>query len=273
MLLKPKKLVFSAALIVCILLRVYLKLSAIDPATGFYTGNLAVSSIFNWITAIACIGLLLMGWFSSNKSHSPRLHKDFGVRVFSVLTGISTFVFIGSTFQKQVDDLLTLTYGSSMISSLLLSAVGIFCLIVAPVVSGFLFLTVGIKGCSKHYHGALFLFPILWQTALLLSTFMSYTLMRSVSDQLLMIVSLLFIIPFLLANGRILSGTNAEKGAHQLSMFGLPFALVAVPSSIGILSSAVSGKTVMIGPSVFAAVFYLCIGLYAIAMVFSRKEK
>lgn len=273
MLIKPKKLVFSAALIISILLRVYLKLNEIDPATGFYAGNLTASHVFNWITTIGCIGLLLFGWFSSKKSSSPQLHKEFGIRIFSVLTGISTFVYLGSTFQKQVDELLTLTYGSSMISSLLLSAVGIFCLIVAPVVSGFLFLTVGIKGCRKHYHGALFLFPILWQTALLLSTFMSYTLMRSVSDQLLMIVSLLLIIPFLLANGRILSRTNSEKGAHQLTMFGLPFALVAVPSSIGILSASVAGKTVEIGPSVFAAVFYLCIGLYAIAMVFSLKEK
>ena len=274
MLLKPQKIVFSFALICCIALRIYLKLFSINPATGFYEGNLTAASIFNWVLIIGCIGLLLMGWLSSKKMAVPIFRSNPGMRVFSVLTGIFALVFAGSTLLEQVDGLLNLTYGSNIVSSLVLSAVGIFCLIVAPIVSGILFIVIGLKGCNgNQYHGALLLFPVLWQTALLLTTFMRYTLMRSASDQLLMIVTLLFIVPFLMANGRILSNLNPEKGMRQLSMFGLSFALAAVPHSIGILSAAFANKTVEIGPSLYAAGFYLCMGIYAMMMVFSLKKQ
>ena len=141
--------------------------------------------------------------------------------------------------------------------------------------TGFLFLATGIKGvnAAKRPHGALLLFPVLWQTAVLLTTFMSYTRMRSVSDQLLSIAMLILMVPFLLANGRMLSGIDTEKGTHQLMMFGLPFSLIAIPFSIGILCASFAGKTVAIGPTNVAAAFYLCMGIYAVSMVFSLKKE
>ncbi len=278
MLTKPQKLIFPAALLCCTVLRIYLKLSVIEPSTGFYKNNPALPSIFNWVLGISCIALLLFGWLFGSKETAPVLHMNLSARVFLVASGIAALVFIGSSLLEQVDSLLTFNPdlpGAAVLFSLLLSVFGIFCLLVAPVIAGILWIVIGLKGTREagRYHGVLLLLPVLWQSAMLLTTFMNYTLMRSVSDQMLAIVMLILMVPFLLANGRMLGGIDAKKGARHLIMFGLPFSLVAVPLSLGVLAASFAGKAVEIGLSPFAAVFYLCMGLYAASSVFSLRRE
>ncbi len=278
MLTKLQKLIFPAALLCCAVLRIYLKLSAIDPATGFYENNLMSASLFSWILGASCLVLLLFGWLPKDKSDAPALHMGLFARGCLVVSGIAAMVFIGSSLFDQVDSLLTFNpdvAGATVVFSLLFSVAGIFCMLVAPVITGILFIVIGLRGNrgTGRYHGALLLLPVLWQTAMLLTTFMGYTLMRSVSDQMLAIVMLILMVPFLLANGRVLGGIDAKKGARQLAMFGLPFSLVAVSLSLGVLIAGFADKSVEIGLSSFAAVFYLCMGLYAASAVFSLRPE
>lgn len=278
MLIKPQKLMFPAALLCCTVLRIYLKLSAIDPSTGFYKDNLAISSIFNWVLGVSCIALLLFGWLSKSKEAVPVFHMNLPARVFLIASGVAALVFVGSSLLEQVDSLLTFSSdlpGIAVLFSLLISVFGIVCLLAAPVITGILWIVIGLKGThgAGRYHGVLLLLPVLWQSAMLLTTFMDYTLMRSVSDQMLAIVMLILMVPFLLANGRMLGGIDAKKGTRQLIMFGLPFSLVAVPLSLGVLAASFAGKAVEIGLSPFAASFYLCMGFYAASSVFSLRRE
>ncbi len=277
MLTKLQKLIFSAALVCCAVLRIYLKLSVIDPATGFYENNPMSAFVFHWILGVSCIATMLIGWLSKDKGDVPVLRMGLCERGFLIASGIAALVFSGSSLFEQVDSLLTFNpnlVGAGVLFSLLLSVFGVFCLLVAPVITGILFVVIGLKGNNGagSYHGVLLLLPVLWQTATLLTTFMDYTLMRSVSDQRLAIIMLILMVPFLLANGRMLGGIDAKKGARQLTIFNLPFSLIAVPLSLGVLIAGFAGKSVEIGLSPFAALFYLCMGLYAAASVFSLRR-
>ena len=121
-------------------------------------------------------------------------------------------------------------------------------------------------------HGWLMLLPLVWEIGELLSSFMAYTALRNVSDQMLTIVMLILMAPFLLAHARILSGVGAEKGVRQLLFFGPAFALFAIAVPGGMIAAALAGKTVALGLSPAAAVFYFLSGLYAAALCLSLRR-
>ncbi len=147
----------------------------------------------------------------------------------------------------------------------------------AGAASGFLFLYIGISlnGDTRNrpINGIALLLMLLWQTYILLTTFMSYTAIHSVSDQLLTTLMLIFLLPFLLGHGRILSGTSLEKGIRQAAVYGLPFSLLALTESAGTIAAAVAGRSLAISISLPAAIFYLILGVYAAVMVFSFQKE
>ena len=125
---------------------------------------------------------------------------------------------------------------------------------------------------TLRMNGWLMLLPLVWEIGELLSSFMAYTALRNVSDQMLTIVMLILMAPFLLAHARILSGVGAEKGVRQLLFFGPAFALFAIAVPGGMIAAALAGKTVALGLSPAAAVFYFLSGLYAAALCLSLRR-
>ncbi len=118
---------------------------------------------------------------------------------------------------------------------------------------------------SRPIHGLLLLVPLAWQVALLLSSFMEYTAIRSVSDQMLTTVMLILLAPFLLAHARVLGQIDPDRGARQAVVFGLPFALVAFCACMGMLAASLAGRGVTVAPSPVFSAFYLFFGIYAAA--------
>ena len=120
--------------------------------------------------------------------------------------------------------------------------------------------------------GWLMLLPLVWEIGELLSSFMAYTAIRNVSDQMLTIVMMILMAPFLLAHARILSGVGVEKGLRQLLFFGPAFALFAIAVPGGMIAAALAGKTVALGLSPVSAVFYFLSGLYAAVLCLSLRR-
>lgn len=253
---------------VCTGLRLFLKFASVDPLTGYYEGYGAVVWLFNLLLLAGIGGCLLLGWLQPRRSYLPVSRIR---RMAAVLVGVACFPAGVSGLAAQSGQLEMLQGAITMpalIAALVVTLVSFLCLGIAPFVTGGLFLMIARHtedSQSRPIHGLLLLVPLAWQVALLLSSFMEYTAIRSVSDQMLTTVMLILLAPFLLAHARVLGQIDPDRGARQAVVFGLPFALVAFCACMGMLAASLAGRGVTVAPSPVFSAFYLFFGIYAAA--------
>ncbi len=256
---------------VCTGLRLFLKFASVDPLTGYYEGYHTIAALFNLLLLAGVGGCLLLGWLQRDGS-VPRVSRV--QRIAAALVGVACFPVGVSGLAAQSGQLERLQGALTMpalIAALVVTLVSFLCLGIAPFVTGVLFLMVARRSGdsqSKPFHGLLLLVPLAWQVALLLSSFMEYTAIRSVSDQMLTTVMLILLAPFLLAHARVLGRIDPERGIRQAVTFGFPFALLALCACAGMLAASVAGCGVAVAPSPVFSAFYLFLGLYAAAFCF-----
>lgn len=296
---KNRPLFFSLAgcAAVCLILRIVLKLTAIDPQTGFYEGGGALPPLFSILLGASVLALLLLGFLLGRKARGAGISFGIPLRVLAFATGVLLFCW---TLLHWRDIAEVFSADMALPPKLLSCIFALLFRIVLPWISAYLFLRIAGFGpftISCEYrtnepvpvlpenvfdlegglrtlrmNGWLMLLPLVWEIGELLSSFMAYTAIRNVSDQMLTIVMLLLMAPFLLAHARILSGVGAEKGVRQLLLFGPAFALLAIAVPGGMIAAALAGKTVALGLSPAAAVFYFVFGLYAAVLCLSLKR-
>lgn len=256
---KTTKTVFIFSAICCTVLRVLLKLNAVDPSTGFYEGGGILVPVFNFLLGVSAVALLALGllW-------RPAAPSGGGApRVLTAVLGAATLAYSA----YEILSLMNTMDISSALLPLLFQFVG--------AASGFSFLWIAFtqRGISSHAAAYAMLLPLVWQVYTLLSLFMKYTIIRSASDQLLNVLMLVFLAPFLLAHGRLLGGINPEKGRRHQLAFGLPFALFAVTASCGTIVATLGGRSVDIALGMPAAIYYLVFAAYAVSCVFSTRDR
>ncbi|MCI8648995.1 MAG: hypothetical protein HFG20_02655 [Anaerotruncus sp.] len=276
---KISRALLGISIFICGGLRIYLKLTAVDPSTGFYEGGGIIATLFLPLAGVFAAAMFLLGLLQH--TYDPSLYCSLPMRLFALLTAVAAVPF---AYEGVLSHLAALErmqlfhYGPvQLVLHLFIWGVGLLCTTIAPLVSVWFFLQTALRARGVYrfpaVSGALALFPLLWQAAYLLRTFMAYTAIRSVSDQMLSVLSMIFCIPFLLANGRVLGGIDAEKGLRQLVTFGRPFALLAICSAISTIAGALSGRMVEAAPSLFAGIFYLTLGCYAAAITWDCQPE
>ena len=271
---KTPKLLFIFFAVACAVLRVYLKLTAVDPSTGFYEGGGIAVPTLNLLLVAGVAALLLLGLIQSRGRAARTLRLCPVCRALAALTGVSGAVF-AAVFGAERLRGFELPGGSGanlLLLGLLLQFVAFF---IAPLLSALYFLWIGLKGGEEGFsaNGWLALAPLVWQIGLLLVTFMGYTAVRSVSDQMLTVVSMILIAPFLLSHARATADVDRSRGLAQLAAYGLPFALVSLTVSVGMLAALPAGRAVGAALGLPGAVFYLCAGLYAAALSFAVRRE
>ena len=302
---KNRPLFFSLAgcAAVCLILRVVLKLTAVDPATGFYEGGGALPLVFNILLGVSVLLLLAAGYLSGRRTRGASVTFTIPLRALAFAAGISLAVWAFLNVEGILEILPeVLTPDSRLLVKLFYCLFVVLFRLVLPIV--FIYVLECIAGFVPNrklwkdlpgkdepdfahpinpfdlreahgylrMNGWLMLLPLVWEIGELLSSFMAYTALRNVSDQMLTIVMLILMAPFLLAHARILSGVGAEKGVRQLLFFGPAFALFAIAVPGGMIAAALAGKTVALGLSPAAAVFYFLSGLYAAALCLSLRR-
>ena len=302
---KNRPLFFSLAgcAAVCLILRVVLKLTAVDPATGFYEGGGALPLVFNILLGVSVLLLLATGYLSGRRTRGASVTFTIPLRALAFAAGISLAVWAFLNVEGILEILPeVLTPDSRLLFKLFYCLFVVLFRLVLPIV--FIYVLECIAGFVPNrklwkdlpgkdepdfahpinpfdlreahgylrMNGWLMLLPLVWEIGELLSSFMAYTALRNVSDQMLTIVMLILMAPFLLAHARILSGVGAEKGVRQLLFFGPAFALFAIAVPGGMIAAALAGKTVALGLSPAAAVFYFLSGLYAAALCLSLRR-
>ena len=267
---KTPKLIFVFSAVACVALRVYLKLTAVDPATGFYEGGGIAVTALNLLLLVSVAALVVTGLLTGRKAAARGLRLGVAGRALALLTGLSAAVY-GATFAADRFSRIDLSGGSNLKLLLLGLALQFIAFVLAPLGSAAFFLLVGLRGGREGFStcGWLALCPLVWQIGLLLVTFMSYTAVRSVSDQMLAVLAMVFAAPFLLNHARWAGEVVRERGLAQLPAYGLPFALLALTVSAGALAALPAGRAVEVALGLPALCFYLCAGAYAAVLCFS----
>lgn len=90
---KNRPLFFSlaAGAAVCLILRVMLKLTAVDPATGFYEGGGALPLVFNILLGVSVLLLLAAGYLSGRRMRGASVTFTIPLRALSIAAGAALF--------------------------------------------------------------------------------------------------------------------------------------------------------------------------------------
>ncbi|MFR9189932.1 MAG: hypothetical protein ACLVL7_06595 [Anaerotruncus massiliensis (ex Togo et al. 2019)] len=90
---KNRPLFFSLAgcAAVCLILRVVLKLTAVDPATGFYEGGGALPLVFNILLGVSVLLLLAAGYLSGRRMRGASVTFTIPLRALSIAAGAALF--------------------------------------------------------------------------------------------------------------------------------------------------------------------------------------
>ena len=275
MTIKLSKRLFLAAAILCVLLRCALKFISIDPDTGYYEGYDALVLLFNLLLTVSTAALIVLPML---KRTSEIRCVCFGsaARLFSILSGAALLLFAAGRISASIAEISSGSDASPL--AFRFSTLGVFVFMgIVPALSGGILIAVGLRARGQSgaggMNGWLLLVLLVWQVAQLLVTFMDFTAVRHVSDQMLAVMSMVLGAPFFLAHGRVLSGIGHDKGVRQLAAFGLPFALLSLTLSIPSIAASLAGRAFPFGLPLTGSVLYLCLGLYAASLGLSIQRK
>ena len=262
------KMLFLFFAIACAALRVFLKLTAVDPATGFYEGGGAARLAFNLLLAVGVIALLAL---RLRRTQPAVLQAGRIPRVLAALTGLSGGIYAALYFLDRLSRM-------DLSGGLLVGTVGLLLqmitLVIAPVCAVYLYLRIALLGGKQEFevNGWVALSPILWQLGVLLLTFMSSTAIRSISDQMLTVLAMIFSLPFLLTHARWAGNVLRGKGVARMPAYGFPYAVLAISLGAGMVAAALAGREVSASLGLPGALHYLCSGLYAASLGLCARE-
>lgn len=266
-------LIFS--MVTCVLIRVWIKLTMVNPSSGFYTNDSPVILFFNILLGISAVALLVLCVMQKPVPdmclHVPR--DAIMVRLSSILCGVGAFVAAaGGAFEQYEIYVDEVNWGGILNSDQMLffarTAGGFFLFSLLPLVAGLILLISGLRPQFRPCPIVALSLPV-WQLGLSIVLFLRFTTLRSVSDQQLGLVTLISVLPFALAWARVYCEIDYARGMRQLMLFGFVAALFALMIPTGMLAGAVAGRPVQVALPLPLCVFQVTLALYMIALLFS----
>lgn len=268
--LKLSRRVFLISAVLCVLLRVYLHIACIDPATGFYSGGQMIVILYEIVMVAAVAALMVLGL--RGKPENPGIAVTPFLRLTMLAASIGALI-MAVPVPAQI---MGPSYLPTSQAAILLR---LFVLSFSPLATAVMFIYMAVKSKERlaHINGTLMLFPVVWMASVLLTRFMDYTASRHVSDQMLTIVTLALATLFLLPMGRFAGSLTPQKAARQLFAFGLPFGLLAFSNCAGILAGPTAfysgtGEKIQLAFTTPECAAFLLLGLFAVTVTFSVKE-
>lgn len=141
-----------------------------------------------------------------------------------------------------------------------------FIVAILAVFSGLFFVAAGIRPFlkTKNYKikGIFSLIPVMWAASQLFYSFMQYTSIKNVSQNLLDVLTMIFIMFFLLANARVLSGVKSRKGLRYILSVGYAAGIFAIVSTLPMFLSTLILQSGELSSTMVSHIVNLAIGIY-----------
>ena len=240
--LAPTTLISVAALSLCVLLplRVYHVSALIEPETGFFTETNWTVWVF-YLLCAAVVGFLMAASFLNSKVNRVRdcMTKNKALGVVALLTGVAVmfdaihemFLFIDQLGNYNAYSGVTLLSYLTKNGGTALLFGCIFAALSAAFywVYGFSCLNKKIRMSSFR---VLSVMPVVWSICRIIYRFVTKISFINVSDLLLELFMLVFLISFTLAFAQVVTNVTPEICAWRLFGCGLPAALLAFVISV-----------------------------------------
>lgn len=268
--LKAKKILFLffIALPVLVLGRFIQLFSLIDPSTGFFLDDQMQFNIFiSILLAVIPILFILFSYFKNDYTEDISF-RSIGFGVVSLLFG---FVFlIESAYIAISGQLFTLSneagYSIFSFQALLymllciLSALG-FCLQAASCFGGIK------KGMF------LMIFPVITWIYRLISSFISFTGIANISENIIEIFMLCTSLLFLLAHGKAVNNIECKKNLRMATAFGLAAASLCAVSTLPRYILLIMGRTDLLHEGKSGSILDIGLLIYAVCFLFFALKK
>jgi len=214
---------YFAALVFCLGTRIWLKLNAMDPQTGFYTGNTALVNAFNAVLALCIASLFSLYLLRRTDRDYPVMRGDKITAFFALLTGFAIALFQLETLQIPGFGAINPGVALGGIHLILSAVLGWFSSLAFIFIGGRALFSQGIMR-----NGVFSLIAGVWLMLTLIYKFNSYAALTTVSDNLLAVLFMVFVSMFLIGHARTIEGLGREDGRNYAIPTGLSASLCGI---------------------------------------------
>ena len=266
--------IFVPGVVVAIILRLLQMAKFIDPETGFFTGGSVVNVIFYAVVAVALLTFCAVTYLSADikkikiGGDSHRL-AGIGIRLFAVaLLWDSFYSFFNCIYNAGAS---TSNYTSIMKSGVLpMLLQSVFALLSA--IYFFVLASDFSKGSAKAYkRKILATAPVCWAGARLILRFLRQISFVQVSDLLLELVMIAFMIMFFMALAQTASGVYVDNVKWRIPGLGLSAALIAAVISVPRLIFTIFNSSLVVSEHPFSVVDFVFV-LFILTLMTKIKE-
>lgn len=255
--------VYFLGLLVCGSARILLKLRFMDPETGFYTGSNGIITVYHLGLLAAAVLLFLVSRLRRPGGDYPVRYDNRAAGLLALLTGLSVAAYV---LLDQPYPLMEQGYSQAILQARDYACVALGILAALSLVwigAGMLFGSVSRAAMIPALFGGL------WQAYMLVTRFNSYTVLTTISDNLLAVLFMVFAALFLVGQARVLFGLSRKDGRNYTIPSGLCASLtgllLVVPNYLYMVLRDAAMPAPLLG--MWESVYVLLLSLYALVFV------
>lgn len=266
-------LIFAAASIIALPLRVFQSFTLIEGGTGFYSENHWSIGVLYGVLAIAVLAILVLGFSKRKKlDFSLETAKRPGLSWLSLIAACGIMLDAYNCFLSimSADETVSIAGNAKIDSSkLILGAEAVF-----AVLSAIYFIMLWLTYLKGKTNGSeirlLALAPVIWNIFRLVARFMRTISYIRVPELLFEMMTIAFLILFFNAFAQVNTGICEENCEWKIGAYGLPAALLSLVCFIPRIFITVSGNTDLLYSQSTLQICDFGIALFIIASVLTR---
>lgn len=266
-------LIFAAAAIIALPLRVFQSFALIEGGTGFYTENHWSIGVLYAVLVIATFAILAAG-FSKRKNLDFSLEtvKRPGLSWLSLIAACGIMLDAYNCFSDimSYEETVTVSGRTGFDSSKLIFAAEAVFAVLSAIYFIMLWLTY-LKGKTNGSELRLLaLAPVIWNIFRLVARFMRTISYIRVPELLFEMITISFLILFFNAFAQVNTGLGEKNGEWKIGAYGLPAALLALICFVPRLLVTVSGNADLLYSQSTLQICDFGIALFIIASVLTK---
>lgn len=252
--------IYFVALALCSAARIMLKMRFIDLDTGFYTANNGIVLVFNIALLAAVLILFVTNRLRMSSSDYPVYYRSSLSGFLAILVGISIilYMFLEQPYSMAMEQGLSEFW--TLVRDIASKVLGLL--------AGISMIWIGIGNITDRLsRAAIFpaLFGSFWQVFMLVTRFNSFTVLTTISDNLLTVLFMVFASLFLVGQARTTFGLTRKDGRNYTIPTGLCTSLtgllLVVPNYLYMWMRDIAMPAPMLGQ--IESIYILMMSIYA----------